>query len=295
MTGNNLLSIYFSSGGHTLVEAARRKLNESAGMRRFALILISTLLFSTYWFQDCLGPLKGLMESELGLNSDQFGRIASSTTWANLALMIIVGGIALDKWGIRKTGTLFGILAVAGAAIVALAAKGVFGADERSTMIWMIVGRILFGTGLETVCVMVSRTVVKWFKGYELALAMGINVGFGRLGSAGTNFFGIEIANNSVFTGVSFAATLIGVSLICFLVYLILDVKFDKAAGIQAGEGDGDKFKFKDLTDLITNHSFIFIALLCVAFYSAVFPFVQSQYPCHLLCHNDPHESQPEQ
>ncbi|MCK4537632.1 MAG: MFS transporter [Candidatus Krumholzibacteria bacterium] len=258
-----------------MVEAARRKLNESAGMRWFALILISTLLFSTYWFQDCLGPLKGLMESELGLNSDQFGRIASSTTWANLALMIIVGGIALDKWGIRKTGTLFGILAVAGAAIVALAAKGVFGSDERSTMIWMIVGRILFGTGLETVCVMVSRTVVKWFKGYELALAMGINVGFGRLGSAGTNFFGIEIANNSVFTGVSFAATLIGLSLICFLVYLILDVKFDKAAGIQAGEGDGDKFKFKDLTDLITNHSFIFIALLCVAFYSAVFPFVQ--------------------
>ena len=97
-------------------------------------------------------------------------------------------------------------------------------------MIWMIIGRILFGTGLETVCVMVSRTVVKWFKGYELALAMGINVGFGRLGSAGTNFFGVDIANNDVSTGLSFAATLVGFSLICFLIYLIFDVKYDKAA-----------------------------------------------------------------
>jgi len=192
--------------------------------------------------------------------------------------MVILGGIALDKWGIRKTGTIFGILATLGAAIVALASNGFFGQEKNTMLTWMIIGRILFGTGLETVCVMVSRTVVKWFKGHELALAMAINVGFGRLGSAGTNFFGIEIAGGNVYTGLSFAASLIGLSLIMFFVYLIFDVKYDKREleiSGASGAADDDGFKFKDLTDLLTNRSFIFIAALCVSFYAAVFPFIQ--------------------
>ena len=260
------------------MEIAQKRLNESAPLRWLVLVLISGLLFSTYWFQDCLGPLKSLMESQLGIDSGQFGLIAASTTWANLALMVILGGIALDKWGIRKTGTLFGILATLGAAIVALASNGFFGQEKNTMLTWMVIGRILFGTGLETVCVMVSRTVVKWFKGHELALAMAINVGFGRLGSAGTNFFGIEIAGGDVYTGLSFAASLIGLSIIMFLVYLIIDVKYDKrelAISGAAGAAEDDGFKFKDLTDLITDRSFIFISALCVSFYAAVFPFIQ--------------------
>ena len=242
------------------------------------LILISGLMFATYWFQDCLGPLKILMESQLGIDSAQFGLIIASTTWANLALMIIVGGIALDKWGIRKTGTIFGILATTGAFIVALASKGFFGQDKNTMLIWMVIGRIIFGTGLETVCVMVLRTLVKWFKGYELALAMAINVGFGRLGSAFTNWFGVEVANGNVYSGLSFAASLIGLGLIMFLIYLIFDVKFDRRdkeiSAISETTSD-EGFKFKDLTDLLTNHSFIYITLLCVSFYAAVFPFIQ--------------------
>jgi len=260
------------------MEGVKKRLNESAAIRWGVLVLISGLMFATYWFQDCLGPLKSLMESRLGFDSSQFGLLVASTTWANLALMIIVGGIALDKWGIRKTGTIFGILATVGAFIVAFASKGFFGHDENTKLIWMIIGRILFGTGLETVCVMVSRTIVKWFKDYELALAMAINVGFGRLGSAGAIAFGVGIANDSVYTGLSFAASLIGFGLIMFLIYLILDVKFDRqekalSGSVETSEDDG--FKFKDLTDLLTNHSFIYIAALCVAFYAAVFPFIQ--------------------
>ncbi|MBC8183737.1 MFS transporter [candidate division KSB1 bacterium] len=261
------------------MEIAQKRLNESAPLRWLVLVLISGLLFSTYWFQDCLGPLKSLMESQLGIDSGQFGLIAASTTWANLALMVILGGIALDKWGIRKTGTIFGILATLGAAIVALASNGFFGQEKNTMMTWMIIGRILFGTGLETVCVMVSRTVVKWFKGHELALAMAINVGFGRLGSFGTNFFGVEIAGDNVYTGISFAASLIGLSMIMFFIYLIMDVKYDKReleiAGASGVAVEDDGFKFKDLTDLLTNRSFILIAALCVSFYAAVFPFIQ--------------------
>ncbi|MCK4345287.1 MAG: MFS transporter, partial [Bacteroidales bacterium] len=260
------------------MELGQKRLNESALLRWSVLLLISGLMFATYWFQDCLGPLKSLMESQLGFDSSQFGLLIASTTWANLALMIIIGGIALDKWGIRKTGIIFGVLATVGAFIVAFASKGVFGQDEKTMLIWMIIGRILFGTGLETVCVLVSKIIVKWFKNYELALAMAINVGFGRLGTAGAMFFGVGIANGKVHTGLSFAASLIGLGLIMFLIYLILDVKFDKQEKVLSGPvepSEDDGFKFKDLTDLITNRSFIYISLLCVAFYSAVFPFLQ--------------------
>ena len=260
------------------MEVVKKRLNASVPLRWSALILISGLMFATYWFQDCLGPLKSLMESELGFDSSQFGLLIASTTWANLALMIIVGGIALDKWGIRKTGIIFGALATVGAFIVAFASKGAFGHEEKTMLTWMVIGRILFGTGLETVCVMVSKTIVKWFKGYELALAMAINVGFGRLGSAGAFFFGVGLAGGKVYTGLSFAASLIGLGLIMFLIYLILDVKFDrqeKALSESAKTSDDDGFKFKDITDLLTNHSFIYIAALCVAFYAAVFPFLQ--------------------
>ncbi len=260
------------------MEVVKKRLNESAPLRWTVLVLISGLMFATYWFQDCLGPLKSLMESQFGFDSSEFGLLIASTTWANLALMIIVGGIALDKWGIRKTGIIFGALATVGAFIVAFASKGVFGHEEKTMLTWMVIGRILFGTGLETVCVMVSRTIVKWFKDKELALAMGINVGFGRLGTAGAIILGIGIADGNVHTGLSFAASLIGLGLIMFLIYLILDVKFDrqeKALSGSSGTSDDDGFKFKDLTGLLTNHSFIYIAALCVAFYAAVFPFLQ--------------------
>ena len=259
--------------GVALWNKSRDAINDSALNRWLVLILLSGLTFGTYWFQDCLGPLKGLFETELGFTSSQFGMLVSSTTWANLALMIIVGGMALDRWGTRRTGSIFGVMAVVGAFLVYFGSKGVFGSDKKTMLTVMIIGRILYGTGLETVCVMVSRAIVKWFKGYELALAMGINMAFGRLGSAGTNFFGLDIAGGSVSAGLSFAASLIGLGLIMFFVYLFFDVKFETKEEGQASKED--QFKFKDLIDLLTNRSFIFIALLCVAFYSAVFPFIQ--------------------
>jgi len=257
------------------MEAIKQTLRDSAFIRWMVLLLISGLTFGTYWFQDCLGPLKGLMESEYGFSSSQFGVILSSATWANLALMIIIGGIALDKWGIRITGVVFGIIAVSGAVIVALAASGTFGTEPKTMLNFMITGRVMFGTGLETICVMATRTIVKWFKGKELAFALAINMVFGRLGSAGTNFFGLEIADGSISAGLSFAASLIGFGLLLFLIYIIFDSKLDKQEHINTSAKANDNFKLSDLVDLITNPSFIYITLLCVAFYAAVFPFIQ--------------------
>lgn len=256
------------------METIQKTLRDSAAMRWLMLILVSMLMFATYWFQDFFSGLKGLMESEMGFTSEEFGRLIGLTTIANIFGMIIVGGIMLDKWGIRIAGIVFGGLATLGASITALAAYGFFGESHSTQLTMMIIGRIMFGSGLEVVCVVATRTVVKWFKGHEFALAMAINMGFGRLGSAMGIALSIDIGGGSVPPAVAFAATLIGLALIVFLIYTVFDIKLDRQTGETAGNAEDD-FKFSDLIKLITNKTFLLIALLCVSFYAAVFPFIQ--------------------
>jgi MFS family permease len=254
----------------------QKTLRDKAALRWLMLILLSALMFATYWFQDFYGGLKGLMESELGFTSEQFGRVIGLTTIANMFGMIIVGGIMLDKWGIRVAGLVFGGLAAVGGIISALATAGFFGDSPATRLTMMIIGRILFGSGLEVTCVVATRTIVKWFSGYELALAMSINVGFGRLGSALGIAISPDIANGHVSTAVTLAATLIVLALIFFIVYSFFDVKLDRQRALgESGPTEDEDFRFNDLVKLATNPSFIYIALLCVSFYAAVFPFIQ--------------------
>jgi MFS family permease len=258
------------------MEANLKTLRDSTLLRWMVLILLSALIFATYWFQDFFSGLKGLMESELGFTSEEFGRLIGLTTIANMFGMIIVGGVILDKWGIRIAGLVFGGLAAVGGTITAMASAGMFGQEHGHMLTMMIVGRIMFGSGLEITCVVATRTIVKWFKGYELALAMAINIGFGRLGSALGTAVSPDIANGHVSPAVTFAASLIGLALILFLVYTFFDKRLDrqrtKKDEVKVEEED---FKFSDLTKLAKNPSFIYIALLCVSFYAAVFPFLQ--------------------
>jgi len=258
-----------------MTETIKKTIKDSAALRWLVLILISSLLFSTYWFQDFYGGLKGLMETEYGFSSAQFGQMIGLTTIANVFGMIIIGGIILDKWGVRVAGLLFGGMAVIGGIISALATSGFFGTESSTMLNWMIVGRVFFGSGLEVVCVVVNRTVVKWFKGYELALAMAISMGFGRLGSAMGIALSGDIAVPHVSAAVVLAATIIGVTILLFVIYLFLDIKLDKQLKSDKEASSDEDFKFSDLIKLISNKSFLFIALLCVTFYAAVFPFIQ--------------------
>jgi MFS family permease len=257
----------------------KKTLRDSQALRWLVLVLISSLMFSTYWFYDFFGGIKGLMASELGIKSEEFGSLIASTTIANVFGMIIIGGIILDKWGIRIAGLAFGGLAFLGASISALAFMGVFGNEKSEMLYWAMAGRVIFGSGLEVVCVVVTRTVVKWFKGYELALALAVNMGFGRLGTSLGLALSPDIADGSVSPAVSFAAVVVGLSLILFLIYLVFDIKLDRQNKANIVPSDApiveDEFHFSDLFKLVTNKSFIYIALLCVAFYSAVFPFIQ--------------------
>jgi len=257
------------------MEKAKKLLKDFAWMRWGVLILISGITFGTYWFQDFFSPLKNLMEIEMGITSNQFGTLIQWTTWANLFGMIIVGGIVLDKWGIRVSTVIFGALATFGASLTAMGAAGVL-TDDPSSQLWiMMIGRLMFGSGLEVTCVIVLRTIVKWFSGYKLALSMGISMGLGRLGFALGTAFSLDIAGKHVSNAVTFAATLVGIGFALLLAYLIFDVKLDRQMEGQAGEDSEEKFKLSDLLKLATNKSFILIAALCVAFYSAVFPFMQ--------------------
>ncbi len=264
-----------------------KTLRDSAAMRWLVMILISGLMFATYYFQDFYSGLRDLMESEFGFTSEQFGRIIGLTTIANVFGMIIVGGIILDKWGIRVAGFVFGGLAALGGLISALTASGII--LEENTLTGLIIGRILFGIGLEVVCVIVMRTIVKWFKGYEVALAMGINMGFGRLGSALAIAISLDIAGGSVAPAVTFAAVLIGIAMLMFAIYTLFDYRIDQQdkriakaemdnnpeTAAEAKADTSEDFKLSDLVKLAKNSSFLYITLLCVAFYSAVFPFIQ--------------------
>ena len=254
-------------------EKIKKHLNESAAMRWIVLFFVSGLMFATYWFQDFYSGLKPLMETQLGITSTQFSTMISLTTLANLFGMIIVGGIILDKWGIRISTMIFGTVTALGGFISFLGANDVLSSDPSTRLLILTIGRIVFGVGLETTCVIISRTIVKWFKGYELALAMAINMGIGRLGSAIGTAISPEIGGGAVSAAVTFAATLIGLGFILMLIYLIFDIKIDRQK--KATKEKEEPFRFDDLKKLFTNKSFLLIAGLCVAFYSAVFPLMQ--------------------
>jgi MFS family permease len=258
-----------------MTEAIKKTLRDSVPMRWAMLLMVSVLMFATYWFQDFLSGLKPLMESQMGITSSQFGTLIGMTTFANVFGMIIIGGIILDKWGIRLTAVIFGGVTIIGTVIMALGANGVFSSNLDSKLTVMIIGRVLFGVGLETTCVLITRTIVKWFKGYELAMAMAINMGIGRLGSALGTAISPDIAGKNPPTAITFAAGLIVIGVLFYFIYLIFDVRIDKQLKTDAVACEDEKFRFSDFGKLVTDRSFIAISLLCVAFYSAVFPFMQ--------------------
>jgi len=262
-----------------MTEKIKQTLKDYASMRWTVLFMVSMLMFGTYWFQDFFSGLKPLMESQLGITSTGFSTMIGLTSIATMFGMVVIGGMILDKWGIRLTVLVFGTVATLGGVISALGANDVFSSDPSTRLLIMTIGRIIFGVGLETTCVIITRTVVKWFKGYELALALSINMGIGRLGSAIGIAISPDIGGGKVPAAVTLAATLIGVGFLIYIIYLIVDVKLDKqlakTSKVNIEEEEEEDFRFADLKKLLTNKAFWFIALLCVAFYSAVFPFMQ--------------------
>ncbi len=269
----------------------KKAMNESKLLRWTMLILVSITMFANYYFYDALSPLKGALQTRLGWTSANYGFFMSAYSIPNVFFaMAVIGGIILDKLGIRLTGFIFVVFMVLGSALTAYGASDMFlnggpGYAMMDSIIpsfspslkMMSLGFLLFGLGAETSIVVFTKAIVKWFKGKELALALGMNLAFGRLGMAAAMFISPSLEQNSDpwSLAIWFGTMLLLIGLITFIVYMFNDLKLDRQIKYQLELDETEKFKLKDLGQLTTNRSFIYITLLCVTFYSAVFPFVK--------------------
>jgi len=273
------------------METFKKAMNESALMRWGVLILVGFVLSVNYYFYDAFSTLKDLLKSEFNFTNTDYGLFVSFYSIPNtFLLMAVFGGMILDKFGIRRTGFGFIFFMTFGAMLTAYGASDYYGAGGWGhgfmSSFWtsyspelkmMLLGRFFFGLGAETSIVVISKILVKWFKGKDLALAFGLKVGFGRLGTFAALRISPVLAEDGVHltTAIWFAAVLVLSGLLAFMVYMLLDAKLDKQTGVdQKKETSSNEFSFKDFLGIIGNRAFIYIALLCVTFYSAVFPFM---------------------
>ena len=264
-------------------QTVSKKISESKGARWAALIIVSFTMMWGYFLTDALSPLMTMLEEQMGWTSLEFGQFNWAYCWFNVFLfMLIFGGIILDKMGVRFTGIVTCILMFAGALIKYYAVTQISSGPEAGTVFGMrtqvfvaCLGYAIFAVGTENCGITVSKVITKWFAGKELALAMGVQVAVARLGTAAALVFCPMIAKHfSVSAPLLLSAILLCIGFLAYLVFCHMDKKFD-AEVAQAQTEPDDVFKVKDLKLIITNRGFWLIALLCLMFYSAVFPFMK--------------------
>lgn len=287
------------------------QLRDKAWARWTALALLALAMFCSYIFMDILSPIKNLMQSEAGWDSTAFGTMQGSETFLNVFIFFLIfAGIILDKMGVRFTALLSGAVMVVGGLINWYALTDSFA--NSSLQVWFTnnlnyipgfdelgvspfyegmpasakfaaIGFMIFGCGVEMAGITVSRGIVKWFKGREMAMAMGSEMALARLGVGTCMIFSPLVANFggdiSVSRSVAFGVVLLMIALIMFIVYFFMDRKLDAQTG-EAEEKD-DPFKISDLGKILSSLGFWLVALLCVLYYSAIFPF--QKYAVNML------------
>ena len=277
-----------------MTETIQQKLSDSRAARWAALVIVSVTMMFGYFFTDVMSPLEPLLtaakgaENGLGLgwSSDDYGFFSGAYGYFNVFLLLLFfGGIILDKFGIRFTGIMSTVLMFGGALIkwwaVGHQFDGTFtlpfglGTYEQQ-VIWAAFGFAIYGVGCEIAGITVSKVIVKWFTGHELALAMGLQVALARIGTAGALAFSLPFARmyGGVSASVGLGAALLCAGMIAFIVYCIMDKKEDATAASIASEPE-EGFKFADLKTLFCNVGFWYVAVLCLMFYAGVFPFLK--------------------
>ena len=272
-----------------MTETVTKKLNDYAWARWTALALIASMMFFGYMFVDVMAPIKSLLEPALGWSSTAYGTYRSAEYFLNVWGFLIVAGIILDKCGVRFTGTLSASLMLAGACIKLYGISSLFAGSALEGWLnswWVAIpasakmaslGFMIFGCGCEMAGTTVSKALAKWFKGKEMALAMGLEMAIARIGVFSVFSLSPWIAEKmgSVVVPVAFCMVLLLVGLIFFLVFCVMDRKFDKelAADKVAEEASDEQFKISDIMLIFSSRIFWVVALLCVIYYSAIFPF----------------------
>ena len=271
-----------------MVATIKRSLRDSAAARWTALFIVSFTMMCGYFLSDVMSPLAGMLESQLRWSRADYGTYTSSYGWFNgFLFMLIFGGIILDKLGIRITGFGATVFMVVGTAIkywavasTTLSSVVILGLNAQ--LFWACIGFAIFAVGVEVAGITVSKIIVKWFKGKELATAMGMQVAMARIGTAIALGFSVPIARATGIIDVSrpllVALIALCIGLIVFIVYNLLDIKLDKseATANELNEADEEEdFKISDIGKILNNKGWWYIAILCVLFYSAVFPFLK--------------------
>jgi MFS family permease len=273
------------------MEQIRKTLADSKAARWTALAVVAFTMLCGYYLTDVMAPLKGLLEGQLHWNSSEFGFFTSAYGWFNVfLLMLIIGGIILDKMGVRFTGLMSATIMVVGTAIKywAVSTHSLDGQvwhilfwDSKAQVLMAGFGYAIFGVGVETAGITVSKIIVKWFKGKELALAMGLEMATARLGTGLALSTSVPIAKafNTVSAPVLVCLIMLCIGLISFFMYTFMDKKLE-ASQVAAAEANNtteeeESFKISDIFNIITNKGWWYIAILCVLFYSAVFPFIK--------------------
>ena len=265
-----------------MTELIRQKLNDSKAARWGVLALVSFTMMCGYFITDVMAPLKPMLESQLLWSSTEYGLFTSAYGWFNVFLfMLIIGGIILDKKGVRFTGVMAVALMFIGCSLKYMAVSGTIVVEGtlfgiKSQILLAAIGYAIFGVGVETAGITVSKIIVRWFKGKELALAMGLEMATARLGTALALGATVPIAKyfNNIAMPILFGAVLLCIGLIAFLVFCVMDRKLDASID-HTNEEPEEPFRIADILTIIKSKGFWLIALLCVLFYSAVFPFLK--------------------
>ena len=267
-------------------------MNDNPIARWGVLILVASMMFFAYMFVDVMSPLMSLVEGNLGWSSSTFGTYAASEFILNVCGFLLIAGVILDKLGVRFSGILSAGLMVAGAAIKFIGISEWFQATAFAQWLgsWWVempasakmasLGFMIFGCGCEMEGTNVSKILAKWFKGKEMALAMGLEMAIARLGVFAVMWIAPIISKSfggSLLAPVGFCGALLCVGLLNFIIFGIMDKKFDKQlaqAGMAVGEeGSEEEFHLSDLGAIFKSKMFWIVALLCVLYYSAIFPF----------------------
>jgi len=283
-----------------MTEVIKQSLRDSKAARWGALAIISITMFAGYFLTDVMSPLKPMLESEFGWSSTNYGIFTSAYGWLNVfLLMLILGGVILDKMGVRFTGIMSSGIMVLGAAIKYWAITNPTLATDttlgiHTQVFYASIGFAIFGVGVEIAGITVSKIIVKWFKGYEMALAMGMQMAVARMGTLLAlaapvplaNFFSnthivvnsgtlVEKMAPSISAPIAFALVLLVIGFIAFFIYVSMDKKLDASVADSGEVNEEEPFKFSDIGTIVTNKGFWLIAFLCVLFYSSVFPFIK--------------------
>ncbi|MDR0758342.1 MAG: MFS transporter [Tannerella sp.] len=265
-----------------MTKAIYKKLNDNPVARWSVLGIVSVTMMCGYFITDVMAPLQTMLEENFGWNGTEYGLFTGAYGWFNVFLfMLLIGGVILDKKGMRFTGKLACTLMIVGCVIKYYAISPFFSLEGfmfglRLQVLLACVGFATFGVGVEIAGITVTKVIARWFKGKEIALAMGLQVATARIGTSLAFSLSVPMAKrfNEISAPVLFGLAILCIGLISFIVFCVMDRRLDKSIR-ETNAAPEESFRLKDIRFMVRIKGFWLIALLCVLFYSAIFPFLK--------------------